>query len=180
MNHAIATLQIALDTALNNEPIHRAEGNIEQADACRAHIEEYNEAISHLTWILNGWRKPKEPETFQGKIARAINQHSLESGSDTPDFILAEYLKRCLENFDMTVQARVAQFFPRPVEQEYRMLEVGDVIQKGDEMFCYNKGPWEPALVENHGAKFHLGYVEHRRPLKRSLDNPPQSDSIPS
>ena len=36
----------------------------------------------------------------------AINRNSAENGSDTPDFILAEYLMTCLDNFDKTVHAR--------------------------------------------------------------------------
>ena len=39
-------------------------------------------------------------------IEHAINKNSAENGSDTPDFILAEYLISCLENFDRTIHAR--------------------------------------------------------------------------
>lgn len=39
-------------------------------------------------------------------IASAINRHSAENGSDTPDFILGEYLTGCLAVFDRTVRAR--------------------------------------------------------------------------
>ena len=40
------------------------------------------------------------------KIEEAINLHSLEQYSDTPDFILAQYLRRCLDNFNETMQTR--------------------------------------------------------------------------
>lgn len=39
-------------------------------------------------------------------IEMAINRNCAENGSDTPDFILAEYLTDCLEAFDKTVKAR--------------------------------------------------------------------------
>lgn len=39
-------------------------------------------------------------------IQDAINRHSAESGSDTPDFILAEYLADCLTAYDRAVCAR--------------------------------------------------------------------------
>jgi len=39
-------------------------------------------------------------------IRHAINRNSAENGSDTPDFILAEYLMDCLDAFDKTVQMR--------------------------------------------------------------------------
>lgn len=46
------------------------------------------------------------PENLREAVQHYINYFSLENGSDTPDFILAEYLERCLQNFDTTVQAR--------------------------------------------------------------------------
>lgn len=44
--------------------------------------------------------------TFQEDIRNAINRGSRENGSDTPDFILAEYMLRCLDNFNTAVRAR--------------------------------------------------------------------------
>ncbi len=44
--------------------------------------------------------------TFEKDLSRLINHYSQENGSDTPDFILAEYLKGCLRNFNITLQAR--------------------------------------------------------------------------
>jgi hypothetical protein len=39
-------------------------------------------------------------------IESAINRVSAENGSDTPDFILAEYLCGCLAAYDKAVNAR--------------------------------------------------------------------------
>lgn len=39
-------------------------------------------------------------------IETAINKVSAENGSDTPDFILAEYLVGCLAAYDKAVTAR--------------------------------------------------------------------------
>lgn len=39
-------------------------------------------------------------------IKAAINKNSAENGSDTPDFILAEYLTDCLAAYDKAVTAR--------------------------------------------------------------------------
>ena len=39
-------------------------------------------------------------------IQAAINQHSAENTSNTPDFILAQYLEQCLAAFDTAVQQR--------------------------------------------------------------------------
>ena len=44
--------------------------------------------------------------TLLEDIRDAINRHSAECHSNTPDFILAEYLWQCLSAFDMAVQQR--------------------------------------------------------------------------
>jgi len=36
-------------------------------------------------------------------LTRVINCHSMENGSDTPDFILGEFLADCLEEFDKEI-----------------------------------------------------------------------------
>jgi hypothetical protein len=43
---------------------------------------------------------------FREEVEGVINKHSMENGSDTPDFILAHYLMKCLEAFDYAVVAR--------------------------------------------------------------------------
>ena len=44
--------------------------------------------------------------TFREDISAVINIHSMENGSDTPDYILAEYLDDCLRAFDHAARAR--------------------------------------------------------------------------
>ena len=43
---------------------------------------------------------------FKKELTELINKHSLENGSDTPDYILAEFLERCLSSFDSAVLQR--------------------------------------------------------------------------
>ena len=58
---------------------------------------------------------------FRREIESAINRHSKENGSDTPDFILAEYLSDCLKAWDKGVSRR---------EKWYgRVKKFADVIQ---------------------------------------------------
>lgn len=45
-------------------------------------------------------------ERFRGELEKLINAHSMESYSDTPDFILAEYLVDCLKAFDRASKRR--------------------------------------------------------------------------
>lgn len=53
---------------------------------------------------------------FKFELISLINRHSMENASNTPDFLLADYLCRCLDNFDITVQQREAFYGrdPRP------------------------------------------------------------------
>jgi hypothetical protein len=43
---------------------------------------------------------------FQSKLEALINECSMENESDTPDFLLALYLRRCLDAFNEAVAAR--------------------------------------------------------------------------
>lgn len=45
-------------------------------------------------------------KAFRDALEALINRESMENGSDTPDFVLAEYLVRCLEAFDAAVRHR--------------------------------------------------------------------------
>lgn len=45
-------------------------------------------------------------EKLRAEIATAINRCSAENGSNTPDFILAEYLTNCLAAFDAAIARR--------------------------------------------------------------------------
>lgn len=54
---------------------------------------------------------------LQDEVEHAINRCSAENGSNTPDFILAKYLMRCLEAFNETVNAR-EEYYGRPSRGE--------------------------------------------------------------
>jgi len=43
---------------------------------------------------------------FKKELTFIINKYSLENDSDTPDFILAEYLISCLESFNKSCNKR--------------------------------------------------------------------------
>lgn len=56
--------------------------------------------------------------TLREDIQTAINRNSAENTSDTPDFILAQYIESCLAAFDAAVQQRENWYGrdPRPTE----------------------------------------------------------------
>ena len=43
---------------------------------------------------------------FKKELEHLINRHSLENASDTPDFILANYIQDCLYAFETATLAR--------------------------------------------------------------------------
>jgi len=43
---------------------------------------------------------------FEKELEQLINKHSMENGSNTPDFLLAEYLRSCLVAFNVAVTKR--------------------------------------------------------------------------
>lgn len=43
---------------------------------------------------------------FMEEVRSAINRYSMEQGSSTPDFLLAEYLLGCLSIYEHTIQKR--------------------------------------------------------------------------
>lgn len=52
------------------------------------------------------FKKMTKQSRLRKDIEESINKHSLENESDTPDFILAEYLTDCLRVFDKAIVKR--------------------------------------------------------------------------
>lgn len=52
----------------------------------------------------NGGGEPEDK--FCTELRVLINKYSKENGSDTPDFVLADYLTSCLRNFDYYTRYR--------------------------------------------------------------------------
>ncbi len=110
MKHAIDILQQHLGNAEINEPIHRAEGNTAQADLALEVAADIRNAISCLR--IDGARDSRDtagfakPQSLRDRIRHAINCTSAENESDTPDFILADYLMASLDAFDAATRTR--------------------------------------------------------------------------
>jgi hypothetical protein len=52
---------------------------------------------------------------FVTELNQLINRYSIENGSDTPDFILAEYLMGCLRNFNEATKLRTQWYTPTKI-----------------------------------------------------------------
>lgn len=51
-------------------------------------------------------REMKEERAFRQELTALINKYSKENASDTPDYILAEYMAECLKIFEVAVYQR--------------------------------------------------------------------------
>ena len=47
---------------------------------------------------------------FAKELENLINRHCIENGSNTPDFMLAEYLIRCIDNYNQICRQRDAWY----------------------------------------------------------------------
>ena len=57
-----------------------------------------------------------ERDEFRNDLEGVINRHSMENGSNTPDFMLADYLIKCLHDLDKVINNRASWYgrFDRP------------------------------------------------------------------
>lgn len=62
-------------------------------------------------------------KNLRKEIERVINGTSSENGSDTPDFILADYLANCLAAFDRATTWRDEWYSPEGVPEGLRTAE---------------------------------------------------------
>ena len=65
-------------------------------------------------------------------IKHAINCNSAENGSDTPDFILAEYLTDCLAAYDRAVIARDKWYGPKTPANDVEKENKTTIVLPGD------------------------------------------------
>ena len=62
-------------------------------------------------------REAMSNDQFKKELEGLINRYSMERGSNTPDFILADYLYGCLLQFNETVAAREKWYKPAPAQE---------------------------------------------------------------
>jgi hypothetical protein len=69
---------------------------------------------------------------FAQRLERLLNAHSRENASNTPDFILAQYLLACLEAWNRGVQQRET-WYGRDARPISSTASVGDVVPSAPE-----------------------------------------------
>lgn len=59
-------------------------------------------------------RSPTRGEAFRRDLAALLNRYSMENASDTPDFLLADYLIEALRALDTAILAREKWYGRKP------------------------------------------------------------------
>ena len=55
--------------------------------------------MTKLVWIKPKINRKNKLDEFEKEVCHLINRLSMENLSDTPDFILAKYLRGCLDKY---------------------------------------------------------------------------------
>ena len=71
---------------------------------------------------------------FVTKLTELINSHSMESDSDTPDFVLAEHMTRSLESLNATIVRREEWYGRRTSDVSNEAA--GDCLNQHEDLFC--------------------------------------------
>jgi hypothetical protein len=121
-------------------PMRRGVVEAVGADSFKLRLDDGEDIriYSNENWLEESM-EPSEPKMLREHIERGINRTSSEKGSNTPDFILAEYLVDCLAAFDKAVKQR-AEWYGRadhPVEGSHIRAPsdeaVRDLLEKVEE-----------------------------------------------
>jgi hypothetical protein len=64
---------------------------------------------------------------FQDGLQHLIKRYSIESGSNTPDFLLAEYMSHCLTVYESIVNARDEWYGFEPNKALFTSVEDSEV-----------------------------------------------------
>jgi hypothetical protein len=97
--------------------------------------------------------------SFKHQLQNLINEHSMENGSDTPDFTLASFLDSCLESFNHAVRQR-EQFYNKAIETLYTEISDEEITKLANEHILYNdsKRQW---VIE--GMKLYREQLKHKQ-----------------
>jgi len=79
-------------------------------------------------------------ENFKRELQKLINCHSIENGSNTPDFILADYLMACLEGFERANQQREI-WYGRNTTPSFKPAPTSIAVTPVDEAYVRERYP---------------------------------------
>lgn len=90
---------------------------------------------------------------FRHEIESVINKFSMERNSNTPDYILANYLARCLSNFDASVADRDRWYGVNLAPGSAVMAEAATLVERDEEPVI--RGYAKPNDLKGYGYPKH-------------------------
>jgi hypothetical protein len=69
-------------------------------------------------------------KNFELELRQLLNEHSKENGSNTPDYILAQYLINCLDNFNNIIRQRENWYGREHVEYPNGYFHSAEIVHK--------------------------------------------------
>ena len=91
-------------------------------------LEECTQAAEMRLRETGGYPIPVYSDDFRKDLENLINRHSMENGSSTPDFILANYLINSLKAFDCATLARLSHQYTNKSENHDEPVEIEDWV----------------------------------------------------
>lgn len=136
VNDWVGTLKAAIPylQEMEADNIHDPSVGLRRDEKLTAVLQEAKDIVKAAedTLAMLGNQAP----TFESELKTLINRYSLENGSNTPDYILADHLKKCLIVFDATIQDRAkwhGEVLPRvPIDVEIarKVANEADALKK--------------------------------------------------
>lgn len=126
-----------------------------QANRC-VHSKDLAEIIEESKEIiaLHDSMPEQDPPTFESELKSLINRFSKEGGSDTPDFILCEFLINALNIFDIATNERRNWHTIQTVDKLRQGCPKPDALKSKEERKAealreINKTPYGASLGKN-------------------------------
>ena len=74
-----------------------------------------------------------EKSAFERELTDLLNKHSMENASDTPDYILAGFLKKCLAAYNFAVKERESWYGRTEDYEDRKITKYTPSIAEGQE-----------------------------------------------
>lgn len=89
----------------------------QENDQLRAEVERVSKAAAEMRDVLENTLNMNSLQ-FEKDLEGLINKHSIENGSNTPDFLLARFLVQCLDSWNASIAAREKWYGRTQLPQE--------------------------------------------------------------
>jgi hypothetical protein len=94
------------DENIKTDLLNKGFNEVSMSDNDRQLSESFNGLVDKLVKLRTERIKKEKVKNFRKELENLINKFSMENGSNTPDFMLADYLIDALNNFEKITKKR--------------------------------------------------------------------------